>query len=156
MRADLPYRPGVGIMLINQHGMVFVAQRIDMVTEAWQMPQGGIDGGEIPLQAAWRELKEETGTDKAELIRESRGWLTYDLPDELVPKIWGGRFRGQRQKWFAMRFTGSDSDINIETDEPEFSRWKWVRMEELPRIIVPFKRKQYQALIEEFGDILAS
>jgi putative (di)nucleoside polyphosphate hydrolase len=148
--ASLPYRDGVGIMLLNRDGLVFVAKRIDMTSEAWQMPQGGIDAGETPLQAAWRELKEETGTDRAVLIKESPKWHSYDLPAELISKIWGGRFRGQRQKWFAMRFTGQDSDINIETEHPEFSEWKWVEMGRLPDIIVPFKRSLYQELVDEF------
>src|SRR5579871_1635033 len=98
----LPYRPGVGVMLLNHDNLVFVAKRIDRTSEAWQMPQGGIDAGETPIQAMYRELKEEIGTDKAELISESRDWLTYDLPQELIPKIWGGKYRGQRQKWFAL------------------------------------------------------
>lgn len=153
MRADLPYRNGVGIMLINRDRRVFVAKRIDMVSEAWQMPQGGIDGDEAPLAAARRELKEETGTDKAELIREGRGWTTYDLPDELVPRIWGGKYRGQRQKWFALRFVGTDADIDIATEHPEFSEWQWVEMPRLPGIIVPFKRALYQSLAEEFADL---
>jgi putative (di)nucleoside polyphosphate hydrolase len=147
----LPYRTGVGIMLIGGGGLVFVAKRIDMTSEAWQMPQGGVDEGETPIQAAKRELMEETGTDKAELLAESRGWYSYDLPDALVPKIWGGRYRGQRQKWFAMRFTGDDRDINIRTAEPEFSECKWVKPETLPDIIVPFKRKLYGDLLEEFS-----
>ena len=107
----LPYRPGVGIMLVNQRGQVFVAQRIDNPGPAWQMPQGGIDKREEPLQAAWREMQEEVGTDRARFIGESRDWLTYDLPADLIPQIWKGRFRGQRQKWFAFRFLGTDRDI---------------------------------------------
>jgi len=149
--ASLPYRDGVGIMLINNEGKVFVAKRIDMTSEAWQMPQGGIDAGETPMQAALRELKEETGTDKASVIRESHDWYYYDLPDDLISKVWGGRFRGQRQKWFSMRFSGTDSDINIETEHPEFCEWRWVPMQQLPDIIVPFKRTLYQALVDEFG-----
>lgn len=149
----LPYRSGVGIMLLDKNGRVFVAKRIDMTSEAWQMPQGGIDEGETPLACARRELKEETGTDKAELLKESPKWFTYDLPDDLIPKIWGGRYRGQRQRWFAMRFTGEDSDINIATGEPEFSQWQWIAMRDLPGIIVPFKRRLYQELVEEFKDL---
>lgn len=147
----LPYREGVGIMLFNKDGLVFVAKRIDMTSEAWQMPQGGIDAGETPLQAAMRELKEEIGTDKAIVTCESRDWYLYDLPEELIGKVWGGRYRGQRQKWYAMRFTGTDSDINIDTEDPEFSQWQWVPLQQLPDLIVPFKRKLYQALIDEFG-----
>ena len=153
--SQLPYREGVGIMLINADNLVFVAKRIDSISEAWQMPQGGIDEGEEPQVAAFRELMEETGTDKAQLLAESANWLTYDLPDTLVPKIWGGRFRGQRQKWYAMRFTGIDSDININTPHPEFCEWKWIPMQELPDIIVPFKRSLYQALVDEFRGICA-
>ena len=148
--SELPYREGVGMMLINNAGLVFVAKRIDMLAEAWQMPQGGIDAGESPTEAALRELQEEIGTDKASIIAESRTWLTYDLPKELVPKLWGGRFRGQRQKWFAMRFLGADSDININTKHPEFSHWKWVEKHTLPEVIVPFKRELYQQLVDEF------
>lgn len=153
MKSPLPYRDGVGIMLINRKGLVFVARRIDMVSEAWQMPQGGIDAGESPLAAAQRELKEEIGTDQAMLLKESRDWLTYDLPEEIIPKIWGGKYRGQRQKWFAMRFTGVDSDINLETEDPEFSEWQWIPPKQLPLMIVPFKRELYQALVEEFRDV---
>ena len=148
--SQLPYRPGVGIMLLNAANEVFVAKRIDMTSEAWQMPQGGIDEGEDPRTTALRELEEEIGTCKASIIAESREWLVYDLPEHLVPIIWHGRFRGQRQKWFLMRFEGTDADINIATEHPEFSEWKWVAMETLPDVIVPFKRQLYVDIVEEF------
>lgn len=150
----LPYRPCVGIMLLNQRSQVFVAKRIDMPSEAWQMPQGGIDAGESPTTAARRELREEIGTDKAEILAESRDWYDYDLPAELIGKLWGGRFRGQRQKWFVMRFTGSDGDINIATEHPEFLDWKWAELEQLPDLIVPFKRHLYEALVKEFEPVV--
>ncbi len=149
----LPYRPCVGIMLIDRGGRVFVAQRIDNPGAAWQMPQGGIDEGESPRQAALRELHEEAGTDKAEILAESGAWLRYDLPAELVPRIWGGRYRGQEQKWFALRFLGNDADIDIATENPEFNAWRWAEMAELPDIIVPFKRHIYQEVIAEFGHL---
>ena len=145
------YRLAVGIMLLNRVGEVLVARRIDMPTmPAWQMPQGGIDPGETPLQTAWRELKEEIGTDKAELLAESHGWLRYDLPADLARGVWGGRYRGQRQKWFAMRFTGSDADIDLATEHPEFDAWRWLRPEQLPEVIVPFKRQLYIDILAEF------
>lgn len=149
----LPYRPGVGIMLLNAAGEVFVAKRIDCIAEAWQMPQGGIDPGESPEVAALRELEEETGTNKAEIIARSAITHTYDLPDELVPKVWKGRYRGQEQHWFVLRFTGQDSDINIETEHPEFLEWKWIPMQQLPDVIVPFKRELYQQLVTEFSHL---
>jgi putative (di)nucleoside polyphosphate hydrolase len=144
------YRPCVGVMLLNAASRVFVAERID-TPGAWQMPQGGIDKGETPLEAARRELKEETGTDRAELIAESRGWLTYDLPPDLAAKLWRGRFKGQTQKWFAFRFLGSDADIDLESHHPEFARWRWAEMPDLPRLIVPFKRRVYEQVVEEFA-----
>lgn len=146
----LPYRPCVGIMLLNAENKVFAARRIDTRAEAWQMPQGGIDEGEDPRAAALREMREEIGTDKAEIIAESAEWLEYDLPQELVPKLWGGRYRGQKQKWFVLRYLGQDSDIDINTETPEFLEWKWVEMRELPSLIVPFKRTLYERLVEEF------
>ncbi len=151
--ARLPYRPCVGIMLIDRSGRVFVAQRIDTPGAAWQMPQGGIDEGESPRQAALRELHEEVGTDQAEVLAESRDWRRYDLPAELVPRLWGGRYRGQEQKWFALRFLGDDADIDIATETPEFHAWRWAEMAELPDLIVPFKRQIYRAVIAEFGHL---
>jgi len=145
------YRQGVGIMLLNPEGRVFVAQRIDFTGDAWQMPQGGIDPGESPLRAALRELKEEIGTDKAVPIAESKAWHSYDLPSELAGRRWKGRYRGQRQKWFLMRFTGRDADIDLATEHPEFRTWKWVGPAELPRLIVPFKRQLYLEVLEEFA-----
>jgi putative (di)nucleoside polyphosphate hydrolase len=145
------YRSAVGVMLLSRASKVFVARRIDMpMLPAWQMPQGGIDPGETPVQAALRELKEEIGTDKAEILGESRTWLQYDLPVELAGGVWGGRYRGQRQKWFAMRFTGSDTDIDLATDHPEFDAWKWIPPERLPEVIVPFKRQLYIDILAEF------
>jgi len=145
------YRAGVGIMLLNRANEVFIAHRIDMpLMPAWQMPQGGIDRGETPLQAALRELKEEIGTDQAEILGESRMWLTYEVPVELAAGLWGGRYRGQRQKWFAMRFTGSDADIDLATEHPEFDAWKWIAPEQLTEVIVPFKRQLYIDVLAEF------
>ena len=143
------YRPCVGVMLLDRNGRVFVGERIG-TPGAWQMPQGGIDDGEAPLDAARRELKEEVGTDKAELMAESVGWFSYDLPQELRDTLWRGRFRGQTQKWFAFRFVGSDADIDLETHHPEFARWRWLPMKELTLHIVPFKRQVYEQVIAEF------
>lgn len=151
--AALPYRPCVGIMLLDGRGRVFVARRIDTSAEAWQMPQGGIDPEETPVQAAWREMEEEIGTSAATLLAESRDWLRYDLPHALVPRVWRGRFRGQEQKWFAFRFDGRDEDINLQTAHPEFHAWKWIERAELPRLIVPFKRAIYQQVIDEFAGV---
>ncbi len=152
--SGLPYRPGVGVMLLNDHNHVMVGQRLDSTLEAWQMPQGGIDPGEDPLTAALRELEEEIGTAKAALVAESRDWLTYDLPDDLIGKLWKGRYCGQRQKWYAMRFTGTDADINLMTAHPEFRAWRWVPAKSLPDMIVPFKRDLYTAVLREFAEFL--
>jgi len=140
--ACLPYRACVGVMLVNRDGHVFVGQRIDQSSDAWQMPQGGVDKGEDPRDAALRELWEETGVtrDLVTIEAETDGWLPYDLPHDLVPHIWKGRFRGQEQKWFLVRFQGTDDQVRIDTDHPEFSRWRWLPPEELPERIVPFKR----------------
>jgi putative (di)nucleoside polyphosphate hydrolase len=148
------YRPGVGIMLLNRRGKVFVARRVDLPGEAWQMPQGGIDHGEEPREAALRELAEETGIDRAEILAESMGWLRYDLPAELLTRARHRRWRGQRQKWFLMRFTGSDGDINLAAGEPEFDAWKWVPVQDLPQLAVPFKRQVYLDLLAEFCPLL--
>jgi 8-oxo-dGTP pyrophosphatase MutT (NUDIX family) len=148
---DRGYRKGVGIMLLNDRNDVFVGQRIDAQHEAWQMPQGGIDEGEVPRDAAFRELKEEIGTDKARIIAESKVWLRYDLPPALARKAWSGRWRGQQQKWFVMRFEGTDADVNLATKHPEFAEWKWVSIESLPNLIVSFKRQLYLDIAHEFG-----
>ncbi|HTZ80917.1 MAG TPA: RNA pyrophosphohydrolase [Stellaceae bacterium] len=148
------YRRAVGIMLLNAASEVFVAQRIDFAQDAWQMPQGGIDEGEAPRAAAFRELKEEIGTDQAEIVAESGRWLTYDYPPELRGRAWRGRYRGQIQKWFAMRFTGSDADIDLETAHPEFRAWKWIPPQDLPRLIVAFKRQLYLDVLMEFRELL--
>lgn len=151
--ASLPYRPCAGVMLLNREGKVFVGQRLDSVVEAWQMPQGGIDPGEEPLDAAFRELGEETGIARhhADLLAESPGELFYDLPADLVGKIWKGKWRGQRQRWFLFRFLGEDNDIDIQTAEPEFRAWRWVEPSALPDLIVPFKRALYTEILELFA-----
>lgn len=153
---DLPYRPCAGIMLANRAGLVFVGQRLDNPGDAWQMPQGGIDDGEDPEAAAFRELSEETGLlpHHVDLLARSREEYFYDLPPELQGNIWGGQWRGQRQWWFLMRFKGDEADINIATHHPEFSRWKWAEAQELPHLIVPFKKRIYEALVAEFGPLI--
>ena len=152
----LPYRPCVGVMLVNTRGHVFVGQRLDRDTDAWQMPQGGVDPGEKTLDAALRELLEETGVPERLITieGESRELIRYDLPHDIVPKIWKGRFRGQEQKWFLFRFHGSDDQINIATAHPEFSAWRWLPKEELVARIVPFKAEVYRKVLAEFGDRL--
>ena len=150
------YRPCVGLMLVNAAGLLFIGERRGPVLDAWQMPQGGIDPDEDPRTAARRELREEVGTDRAELTIESRYWYAYDLPAELMPARWDGRYRGQSQKWFAFRFTGTDEDIDIAAHEPEFVRWRWARADEVVRLVVPFKRPVYEAVLDEFAELLAT
>lgn len=151
IREKLPYRKGVGVILLNPKKEVFVGRRIDEIVEAWQMPQGGIDEGEKPEIAAFRELLEETGVEKAHIIKESSDWHYYDLPDSLLPITWGGKYRGQQQKWYVMEFLGiDDKDINIHSKHAEFKEWKWVSHDLLPEIIVPFKKELYQKLVNEF------
>ncbi len=154
--ARLPYRQNVGVMLMNHAGEVFVGQRLDSEVAAWQMPQGGIDKGEDPRTAALRELEEETGVSRGlvEIVAETEGWVAYDLPHDLVPKIWKGRYRGQEQKWFLMRFKGTDADVKIDQEHPEFSAWRWIAPADLPGQIVPFKRAVYEAVLAEFAAFL--
>lgn len=152
MSADLPYRPCAGVMLVNREGRVFVGQRMDSTLEAWQMPQGGIDPGEDALQAARRELREETGVpaDKVELIAAAEGEFRYDLPDEMIGKVWKGKWRGQVQRWFLFRLLGDDRDVDIRTEHQEFRAWRWIDVDELPRVVVPFKRDLYEGVLAAF------
>lgn len=152
----LPYRPGAGIMLINEDKKIFGGKRIDNPGNAWQMPQGGIDFGELPEEAALRELHEETGikANLVEVLAQSGEWITYELPDELRGKLWKGKFRGQEQLWFAMLFRGSDADVNITLHKPEFSEWNWFAPDDLIKHIVPFKRDLYTQVFEEFAEYL--
>jgi putative (di)nucleoside polyphosphate hydrolase len=157
MTAKLPYRPCVGVVLVNEHGHIFTGERVD-TPGAWQMPQGGIDDGETPDAAAFRELEEETGVTpkSAWLVAESPNWVRYDLPDHLVGKIWKGRFRGQKQKWFLLEFVGDDDEIDIFKHDKEFARWRWSTRDEVLRDIVPFKREVYQQVIAAFRSQLES
>ncbi|MEN9410809.1 MAG: hypothetical protein RL216_2783 [Pseudomonadota bacterium] len=154
----LPYRPCVGVVLINPKGEIFAGQRLDSAVPAWQMPQGGIDDGEKPRAAALRELWEETGVtaDLVEFVAKTQGWVTYDLPPELLGKVWGGKYRGQRQKWFLFRFLGTDDQVRIDSEHPEFSRWRWIGAEEMVASIVPFKRKVYEEVVAAFRGYVAT
>jgi putative (di)nucleoside polyphosphate hydrolase len=152
---DRPYRPCAGIMLLNADDQVFVGQRIDQIAEAWQLPQGGIDEGEEPAAAALRELAEETGVTSVEIVAEAPQWIAYDLPCDLADRVWRGRFRGQTQKWFAMRFLGDDSEIDLTGEHQEFSEWKWLPMLEIPSVGVDFKRENYRCVVEAFRYLLA-
>lgn len=156
--SELPYRPCVGVMLVNEHGKVFVGQRIDNKDSgAWQMPQGGVDAGEDLRTAALRELAEETGVGEshAVIIAQMDETVRYDLPDELIGKLWGGKYRGQEQVWFLARFTGTDADIDIEAhDPPEFAAWRWVDADDVPDLIVPFKKRVYRSVLAAFRDLI--
>jgi putative (di)nucleoside polyphosphate hydrolase len=156
---DLPYRPCVGIMLLNRDGLVFIGRRTEGPehvddTHAWQMPQGGVDADEDPWPAALRELYEETNITSVEKLGESGGWLAYDIPRDIVGQAWKGKYRGQTQKWYALRFTGEDSEIDVlhpaGGHKPEFAEWRWEKMERLPDLVIPFKRKIYEQVIAEF------
>jgi putative (di)nucleoside polyphosphate hydrolase len=152
-QSDDGYRLGVGIMLLNKRGKIFVGQRIDVNEEAWQMPQGGIEEAETAREAALRELQEELGTSNAEIIAETKTWFCYDLPAEFLEGSRHGRWRGQQQKWFLMLFRGQDSDIGVATETPEFSQWQWVTTDRLIELIVPFKRQLYLRVLQEFADL---
>jgi putative (di)nucleoside polyphosphate hydrolase len=154
--SKLPYRSNVGIMMVNKTGYIFVGQRLDNNQDAWQMPQGGIDAGEDPETAAYRELLEETGVNQQNVrfLASSSRWLSYDLPEDLIPTLWNGKFRGQKQKWFLFKFLGKDGDINIATEHPEFSKWKWISKENLLEEIVPFKKSVYENVLKEFKNTL--
>jgi putative (di)nucleoside polyphosphate hydrolase len=151
---NLPLRSGVGIVVLNKENKVFVAKRIDNPKNFWQMPQGGVDEGEDFLKAAYRELEEETSIKNVELIQELDGTITYELPDRLLGLIWKGKYRGQKQKWFLMRFVGSDSEINIKTKHPEFLEWKWVELDKITDLVVDFKLHVYKEVKDKVKKIL--
>jgi len=152
--SHLPFRQGVGMMIINKDNRVFVGKRMDSKANGWQMPQGGIDLGETPSAAAMREMEEEIGCNKGHVIAESSRWYSYRVPPFLVPRLWGGKYCGQRQKWFLIRFTGEDSDINIKTKHQEFEQWKWVDFDQLLSDIIPFKLKLYKQIVNEFKELI--
>jgi putative (di)nucleoside polyphosphate hydrolase len=151
----LPYRLGVGLMIINHQKKIFVGKRIDSKNPfSWQMPQGGIDCGETPSKAAFREMKEEIGSSNGEIMAETKNWYCYDLPIKVIPKMWNGQFKGQKQKWFLVKYNGADSDINLQTAEPEFHRWRWIKPSQLMNVVIPFKRSLYEAVLREFKNLI--
>jgi len=150
----LPLRKGVGVILLNSENKVFVAKRIDNPKNFWQMPQGGVDNNEDFLSAALRELKEETSINKVELIKELDGMTTYELPDNLLGIIWKGKYRGQKQKWFLMRFIGNDNEINLKTKHPEFLEWRWIEIDEITNFVVDFKFEIYQIIKNKVKEVL--
>jgi putative (di)nucleoside polyphosphate hydrolase len=152
--SELPLRSGVGIIVLNKNNKVFVAKRIDNPKNFWQMPQGGVDEGEDFLKAAYRELEEETSIKNVELIKELEGTITYELPDYLLGIIWKGRYRGQKQKWFLMRFRGEEKEINIKTKNPEFLDWKWIELDQITEVVVDFKLHVYKELKEKIKKII--
>jgi putative (di)nucleoside polyphosphate hydrolase len=154
--SDIGYRPAVAVMLLNRRGQVWVGQRLDNALDAWQMPQGGLDPGEDVLEGAYRELEEETGIGRGliEIVARAPGELLYDLPEDLIGKVWKEKWRGQRQTWFLARFLGTDEDVDIATADPEFRAWKWADPAELPALIVPFKKKLYEQVLEAFAQWL--
>ena len=152
--SELPLRSGVGIVLLNNNNKVFVAKRIDNPKNFWQMPQGGVDEGEDFLKAAYRELEEETSIKNVELIKELEGTITYELPDRLLGIIWKGKYRGQKQKWFLMRFIGQEEEINVETKNPEFLDWKWIELDQITEVVVDFKLHVYEELKEKVKKII--
>ena len=151
---NLPFRKGVGIIVLNKYNKIFVAKRIDNPKNFWQMPQGGVDEGEDFLSAAYRELEEETSIKKVELIKEIDETTTYELPSHLLGIIWKGKFKGQKQKWFLMRYLGNDNDINIKTDKPEFLEWKWIELDKITEVVVDFKYHVYKELKEKIKIII--
>ena len=155
-KKQLPLRVGVGIILLNHENKVFVGKRIDNPKNFWQMPQGGVNQNEKFLQAAKRELEEETGIKSVELVKELDEWLKYDLPENLLGKVLGGKYRGQKQKWFIMKFVGKDNEINVKTKNPEFLTWKWIKVSELPSVAVSFKVELYKKLKEELNFLNSS
>jgi len=151
---NLPLRLGVGVVLLNSNNKVFVGKRIDNPVNFWQMPQGGVDDNENLLYAANRELKEETGVKSTKLIKEIDNWLTYELPKNLLGKIWKGKYRGQKQKWFIMRFVGDEEEINIKTKNAEFKEWKWIDVNQLLNVVVRFKHDVYKTIVKELNILL--
>ena len=154
-KKELPYRPCVGMMILNKdRNMILVGKRIDSKANAWQMPQGGIDAGETPSKAALREMKEELGTNNAVIVSESKQWYSYDVPKVLIPRLWNGNYKGQRQKWFLIQFNGTDDEIDINTENPEFAEWKWIDKDELLDVVISFKYRLYKAILNEFHNFL--